>query len=126
MPWTEMVVTVAIAGAMVLGFIALLRFGSTLITHRTLRKAVEANPQLSDDLLRKLTARRESSGGDERLAIVLVAIGIAMAAAPIIAIDDPGMVRFAIASSLFPLLVGGALWLRSRAVERAKRRDRSE
>ena len=126
MPWTEAVVTMAIACAMMLGFIALLRFGSTLITHRTLRKAVEANPQLSDDLLRKLTARRESSGGDDRLAIVLVAIGIAMAAAPIIAIDDPGIVRFAVAASLFPLLVGGALWLRSRAAERAKRRDRSE
>src|ERR671920_653459 len=109
MPWTEAVVTMAIACAMMLGFIALLRFGSTLITHRTLRKAVEANPQLSDDLLRKLTARRESSGGDDRLAIVLVAIGIAMAAAPIIAIDDPGIVRFAVAASLFPLLVGGAL-----------------
>jgi len=126
MPWTEMVVTVWIAAVMVLGFIALLRFGSTLITHRTLRKAVEANPQLSDDLLRKLTARRESAGGDERLAMVLIAIGVAMALGAIIASDDPGDIRVAIAAALFPLLVGGALWLRSRAAERAKRRDRSE
>jgi uncharacterized protein YneF (UPF0154 family) len=121
-----MVVTVWIAAVMVLGFIALLRFGSTLITHRTLRKAVEANPQLSDDLLRKLTARRESAGGDERLAMVLIAIGVAMALGAIIASDDPGDIRAAIAAALFPLLVGGALWLRSRAAERAKRRDRSE
>jgi peptidoglycan/LPS O-acetylase OafA/YrhL len=125
MPWTEMIVTVAIVAALALGFIALVRLGMTLITHRTLRKAVESNPELSDELLAKLTARRESSG-DDRLAFVLIAIGIAMAVAPIIAIDDRGIVRFAIAAALFPLLVGGALWLRSRAAQRAGRRDDAE
>jgi membrane associated rhomboid family serine protease len=61
-----------------------------------------------------------------RLAIILIAIGIAMAAAPIIAIDDRGIVRLAIAASLFPLLVGGALWLRFVAAQRAKRRAGEE
>ena len=125
MPWTEMIVTVAIVAALALGFIALLRLGATLVTHRTLRKAVESNPQLSDQLLAKLTARRESSG-DDKLAIVLIAIGVAMAVAPMIAIDDRGIVRFAIAAALFPLLVGGALWLRNRAAQRAERRDSAE
>lgn len=125
MPWTEAVVTIVIACGLVLGFIALLRLGSTLITHRTLRKAVETNPQLTEELLDKLTGRRESAG-DDKLAIVLVAIGVAMIAAPIIAIDDPGIVRFAIGAALFPLLVGGALWLRSRAAQRARARDRAE
>ena len=125
MPWTEMVVTVAIAAGMLLGFIALVRLTATLITHRTLRTAIEKNPQLTEELLQKLTARRERQS-DDRLAIVLVAIGVAMAAAPVIAIDDPGMVRLSIAASLFPLLVGGALWLRSWTVERARRRDRSD
>jgi uncharacterized protein YneF (UPF0154 family) len=124
MPWTEAIVTISIVCALALGFIALLRLGGTLITHRTLRKAVETSPQLSDELVAKLTARRERPGaGDEKLAIVLVAIGLAMVAAPIIAIDDPGIVRFAVGAALFPLLVGGALWLRFRAAERAKRRD---
>jgi len=49
-----------------------------------------------------------------------------MAVAPLIAIDDRGMIRLALAASLFPLLVGGALWLRFRAAERAKRRERAE
>ena len=120
-----MVVTVASAAGMLLGFIALVRLTATLITHRTLRTAIEKNPQLTEELLQKLTARRERQS-DDRLAIVLVAIGVAMAAAPVIAIDDPGMVRLSIAASLFPLLVGGALWLRSWTVERARRRDRSE
>jgi membrane associated rhomboid family serine protease len=116
---------VAVTSALVLGFIALLRLLATVITHKTIRKAVETDPQLAEGLLQKLTDRKERSG-DDRLALILLAIGVAMAAAPIIAIDDPGIVRVALAASLFPLLVGATLWLRFRAVERAQRRDRGE
>jgi hypothetical protein len=125
MPVTEMVVTIAIAAALALGVIALLRLISTLIVHRTIRKAVETNPQLAEALLQRLTAPRESSG-DDRLATVLIAIGVAMAGAPLIAVDDPGILRFSLAAALFPLLVGGALWLRFRAARRAKQRDGAE
>ena len=125
MAWTAMVMSIALVAAVALVLIALFRLISTLINHRTIRKAVETNPELAQELLNKLTERREPSG-DDRLAIVLVAIGIAMAVAPLIAVDDPGMVRFAIGAALFPLLVGGALWLRSFAAERARRRDRAE
>lgn len=125
MPWTEAVVTITIVSALALLFIALFRLLSTLITHRTIRKAVETDPKLAEELLQKLTVKKERQG-DDKLAMVLVAIGVAMAVAPIIAVDDPGIVRFAIAAALFPLLVGATLWLRSRAVERARRRDRAE
>jgi membrane associated rhomboid family serine protease len=125
MPWSEMIATIAIAAGLVLAFIAVVRLFATIVTHRTLRKAIETQPELAEGLLQKLTARRESSG-DDKLAIILVAIGVAMVAAPIIAIDDPGIVRFAIGAALFPLLVGGALWMRSRAAERAKRREPAE
>ena len=125
MAWTAMVMSIALVAAVALVLIALFRLISTLINHRTIRKAVETNPELAQELLNKLTARREPSG-DDRLAIVLVAIGVAMAVAPMIAVDDPGMVRFAIGAALFPLLVGGALWLRSFAAQRARRRDRAE
>jgi membrane associated rhomboid family serine protease len=126
MPLTEMVVTVSIVAGATLLILALIRLLSTTITHRTIRKAVEVNPDLAHGLLERISARRETSNGDERLAIILVAIGVAMAAAPIIAIDDQGIVRLAIAASLFPLLVGGALWLRFRAAQRAKRRAGGE
>ena len=125
MPMTEMVVMVAITAALVLGFIALLRLFGAMITHKTIRSALTTNPQQAEQLLQKLTARPERSGDDKR-ALVLIAIGIAMAVAPIIAVDDPGMVRLAVAASLFPLLVGGALWLRFRAAERARRRESGE
>ena len=126
MPLTEMVVTVSIVAGATLLILALIRLLSTTITHRTIRKAVEVNPDLANGLLERMSARRETSNGDERLAIILFAIGVAMAAAPIIAIDDQGIVRLAIAASLFPLLVGGALWLRFRAAQRAKRRAGGE
>ncbi|HEY6661878.1 MAG TPA: hypothetical protein VIZ66_03045 [Sphingomicrobium sp.] len=125
MPLTEMVVTVAIISGGTLLLIALLRLVGTAITHRTIRKAVDSNPELAQTLLARLTERKERSG-DDKLAMVLIAIGVAMFAAPIIAIDDRGIVRLAIAASLFPLLVGATLWLRYRAAERAKLRDRGE
>jgi membrane associated rhomboid family serine protease len=125
MPWTEMILTTAIAAAIALVLIALVRLWGTMITHRTLRKAIETKPELTEGLIEKLTAKRERPG-DDKLAIVLIAIGVAMALAAVIASDDPGDVRVACAAALFPLLVGGALWLRSRAAERAKRRDRAE
>ena len=125
MPLTEMVVTVAIISGGTLLLIALLRLVGTAITHRTIRKAVDSNPELAQTLLARLTERKERSG-DDKLAMVLIASGVAMFAAPIIAIDDRGIVRLAIAASLFPLLVGATLWLRYRAAERAKLRDRGE
>jgi membrane associated rhomboid family serine protease len=117
--------SIALVAAVALVLIALFRLVSTLIAHRTMRKAVESNPELAPELLNKLTERRESPG-DDRLAIILLAIGVAMAVAPVIAIDDRGILRFAIGAALFPLLVGGALWLRFRAAQRARRRDRAE
>jgi membrane associated rhomboid family serine protease len=121
MTWSAVVTSVAVLAALALVLIALFRLISTMIAHRTIRQAVTSNPELAEGVLQKLTARRESSG-DDRLAFVLIAIGLAMAIAPLIAVDDRGIVRFALGAALFPLLVGGALWLRSRAALRAKRR----
>jgi membrane associated rhomboid family serine protease len=120
-----MVVTVAMLAAGALLLIALLRLVSTFIKHRTIRQAVASNPKLAESLLDKFSTAPDESG-DDRVAVVLLAIGVAMAVAPLIAVDDPGMVRVAIAAALFPLLVGAALWLRSRAAERARRRERAE
>ena len=121
----QTVLLIALLSGIALGFITSFRLFATMITHRTLRKAMETNPQMAEALLQKLTERREGSS-DDKLAIILIAIGVAMAAGPLIALDDPGMIRVFIAAALFPLLVGAALWLRFRAVERAKRRDGAE
>jgi hypothetical protein len=125
MPATEMTVIIAIVAGLALGFIALLRLLNTLIVHRTIRNAVASDPQHTEAVLARLTARREGAGED-RLAIVLVALGVAMVGAALIAVDDPGDMRAAIGAALFPLLVGGALWLRWRATVRARARDQGQ
>jgi membrane associated rhomboid family serine protease len=119
MPITEMVVMVAITSALVLGFIALLRLWSAAITHKTIRRAVDSNAANADALLAQLTAPRDDRG-DDRIAIILVALGVAMAGASLV-IGDPGLIRLGIAAALFPLIVGAALWLRFRALERNRR-----
>lgn len=125
MPPGEAITTIAAIAAIALVLTAIIRLFATQITHRTIRRAVEINPQQANELIDKLVAPRERTG-DDRIALVLIAIGIAMAVAPLIAIDDRGIVRFALGASLFPLLVGAVLYLRFRAIERARLRDRAE
>jgi membrane associated rhomboid family serine protease len=120
-----MIVMVAITAALALGFIAVLRLFAAIITHKTMRQAIESKPELAEGLLERITHRRERQG-DDRLALVLIAIGIAMALAAVIATDDWEDIRVAIAAALFPLLVGGTLWFRFRAIERARVSDRAE
>jgi membrane associated rhomboid family serine protease len=125
MPETEMIGFVAVIAALALVFVSLLRLIGMWITHRTIRRAVDKSPEQAAALIGKLSAPRERTG-DDRIAFILIAIGIAMAVAPLIAVDDRGLVRAAMGASLFPLLVGAVLWLRYRAIERARLRDRPE
>jgi len=115
-----MVAMVAVIAALALGFIHLLRLIGTSIKYKAMRKLVEADPANASLLFAQM-GEEQPRGGDDRLAIILIAIGIAMAAGVIIAVDDPGIVRLGIAASLFPLLVGGALWLRLFLAERRQR-----
>jgi membrane associated rhomboid family serine protease len=115
-----MIVMIALFSALALGFIQLLRLIGAAITHRTIRRVVDRDPASAERLLEQLATPAPRTG-DDRLAIILIAIGIAMAAGAVIAIDDPGPLRVAVAASLFPLLVGGALWLRLYLIERRRR-----
>jgi len=120
MPTTEMILSIALAAAAVLAFIHLLRLFATAMRYNTLRKLVERDPASAGALIGQLNELPVRSN-DDRLASILVAIGIAMAAGAAIAVDDPGMIRVAVAASLFPLLVGAALGLRLYLIERRRR-----
>ena len=121
MPATEMIVMVAAFSALALSFISLVRLLGTWIAHRTLRKAVEKNPDAVHPLLAQLGAPRPSEG-DDRLSVILVAVGIAMVVGSLV-IGDPSWMHYAIAAACFPLIVGTALWLRLFILERARRRE---
>jgi hypothetical protein len=117
-----MIAMVAVVGALALSFIHILRLIGTAMMHKTVRKVVERDPASAEGLLAQIGKPREQTG-DDRLSVVLVAIGLAMAAATAIAVDDPGMVRAGIAASLFPLIVGAALGLRLFMLKRFQSRD---
>ena len=115
---------IAVVAAVVWGFIHLLRLIGTLIMHRTLRKVVESDPQRAEALLAKLAAPR-AKDGDDRLATILIAVGIAMIAASVV-INDPAWIHYGVAAALFPLIVGTALWARGFVLARTGRRAAGE
>ena len=126
MPATEMVVMITLFSAVTLGVIQLLRLIGTAVTHATIRKAIDKDPASAEPLLERLAAPPKPPADDDRLAIILVALGVAMIGGSLIA-DDTGLwMRYAIGGALFPLLIGAALWLRHYAIERARRRGQPE
>ena len=125
MPFTEMVVMVAMFAALCLGAIHLLRLVATGILHRTVRKAIDKDAQAAEPLLARLSAAPEPSSDDDRTAILLVAFGIAMIAASLI-INDPSWIDYGIAGAVFPLVIGTALWLRHYMINRSPRTERAE
>jgi len=121
MPTTEMIVMVAIVAAAVLVLVHLLRLAGTAIRHRTLRRAIEIHPEQAEQLLKQIP-EPQGAGGDDRLGMILVAVGVAMIGASMTAGATGGWVDYGIGGALFPLFVGGALWLRHGLTERARRR----
>jgi len=120
MPTTEMVVSIAVVAALALTFVHLVRLAGTAIMHKTARRMVERDPASAEAMIARLGSPPERSG-DDRLATILIAFGIALIAAAV-AINDPGWMHYAIAGALFPLIIGTALWLRLFIIERARRR----
>jgi len=120
MPATEMIVTIATVSALAVAFVHLLRLIGTAIAHRTIRQAIERDPSSAERLLERL-AKDEPTDGDDRLAVVLVALGLAMIGASLLAGEVGDWTRYGIGGALFPLIIGAALWLRHFAIRRARR-----
>lgn len=120
MPATEMIVMVAIVSGLALAFIHVVRLLGTLVLHRTVRRVVDKDPNAAEGLLNLLGKPPERTG-DDRLSTILVAVGVAMIAGALIAVDDPGVVRLAVGAAMFPLILGAALWLRLFVIARARR-----
>jgi hypothetical protein len=125
MPVTEMVVTIALTAAIVLVLIAVLRLIGTLITHKTIRRVVEVDPTHIDAVLAQI-ATPQDNGGDDRVGVVLIAIGLAMAGASFTAGATGGWTDYGLGGSLFPLLTGLALCVRQFVVARTRRRASGE
>ena len=122
MPVTEMIVMVAVIAAAVLTAVHLLRLAAVALLHRTIRQVIDRDPTIAEGLMAQIV-RPETEQGDDRTAILLIAVGIAMVIASLI-VGDPGWMHYAIAGAVFPLLVGTALWIRQIAIARRRRAGR--
>ena len=120
MPATEMIVSIAIVAALALVGIQLLRLAATAIRHMTMRRVIDRDPKAAEAVIAELRTP-ETPSGDDRLGIILVAFGVAMIGASILAGHRGNWADYGIAGALFPLIVGAALWLRHYAIERARR-----
>jgi len=125
MPATEMIVSVAIISALALVVIQLLRLASTAIRHRTIRQVIDKDPKAAEAVISELRTP-ETPGGDDRLGLILLALGIAMLGASFTAGDTGGWTDYGVGASMFPLIVGAALMLRHYMIERARRRGSAE
>ena len=123
MPTTEMILSVTLVAAVALVIIHLIRLMSANIRHKTLRRVIETHPESAERLIEQQMAEPATQSGDDRLGMILVAIGIAMIGASMTAGATGGWTDYGIGGALFPLLVGAALWLRHIFVERARRRE---
>ena len=121
MPATEMIVMIAAFSALALVAIQLLRLAGVAVRHKTVQKLVDRDPVAAERLIGGLDAPKQQSG-DDRLGIILVAFGLAMIGASLIAGDVGDWTRYGVAGALFPLIVGAALLLRHYAIERARQR----
>ena len=125
MPATEMIVMIAIVSALALVGIQLLRLAATAIRHKTVRRIIDRDPATAEAVIAELRTP-ESPRGDDRLGLILLAIGIATLGASFTAGDTGGWTDYGVGAAMFPLIVGAALMLRHFLIERAKRRGSAE
>jgi len=117
----DIVIAIAIAAAAVLIVGQIGRVLRTMILHRTIRRGFMEGSPLAPELIDRIDPKRSSQAfSDDRIGVVLIAVGLAVMGFGIIAGGDPDDIRAAIGSSLFPLLVGAALLGRHLVIRRAR------
>jgi len=118
----------------VVGFFLLARLLHAWMLHRSIRRALEAKSDAVSPLIDKLNKPYEhiggqgdketAGGGDDRNALVLLAIGLAMAGFGLIQGNEQ-LIRVSAGAALFPAFVGIALFVRRRLARAAAAEERA-
>lgn len=129
--WLENITMVAL---FVVGFFLLARLLHAWMLHRSIRRALDAKSDAVSPLIDKLNKpyehlgwqgdKESASGGDDRNALVLLAIGLAMAGFGVIQGHEQ-LIRTSVGAALFPMFVGIALLVRRRLARAAASEERS-
>ena len=125
--WLENITMVAL---FVVGFFLLARLLHAWMLHRSIRRALEAKSDAVSPLIDKLNKPYEHLGGqspdtpgDDRNALVLLAMGLAMAGFGLIQGHEQ-LIRTSAGAALFPVFVGIALLVRRRLARAAAAEER--
>jgi len=118
----------------IVGFFLLARLLHAWMLHRSIRRALEAKSDAVSPLIDKLNKPYEHlggqgdketvGGGDDRNALVLLAIGLAMAGFGLIQGHEE-LIRISAGAALFPAFVGIALLVRRRLARAAAAEERA-
>ena len=118
----------------VVGFFLLARLLHAWMLHRSIRRALEAKSDAVSPLIDKLNkpyehlgwqgGKETTNGGDDRNALVLLAIGLAMAGFGLIQGHEQ-LIRTSAGAALFPIFVGIALLVRRRLARAAAAEERA-
>jgi hypothetical protein len=129
--WLENITMVAL---FIVGFFLLARLLHAWMLHRSIRRALEAKSEAVGPLIDKLNKPYEHLGwqggketvgaGDDRNALVLLAIGLAMAGFGLIQGHEQ-LIRTSAGAALFPIFVGIALLVRRRLARAAAAEERA-
>lgn len=129
--WLENITMVAL---FIVGFFLLARLLHAWMLHRSIRRALEAKSDAVSPLIDKLNkpyehlgwqgGKETASGGDDRNALVLLAIGLAMAGFGLIQGHEQ-LIRTSAGAALFPIFVGIALLIRRRLARAAAAEERA-
>lgn len=122
---------VTMVALFVVGFFLLARLLHAWMLHRSIRRALEAKSDAVGPLIDKLNKPYEhlsgqspDAPGDDRNALVLLAIGLAMAGFGLIQGNEQ-LIRISSGAALFPAFVGIALLVRRRLARAAAAEERA-
>ena len=124
--------TAVIASMFLVGMFLLARIIHAFMIHRSVRKAIETKSGDAGALIDKLNKpydlaseeTKKPKGGDDRLALVLIAIGFAIAGFGLV-LGAEDVFRGSLGAALFPLLVGAALMLSRRLQKREQAEEQA-
>ncbi len=130
----DLMENITVVALFVVGFFLLARLLHAWMLHRSIRRALEAKSDAVSPLIDKLNKPYEhlggqsdketASGGDDRNALVLLAIGLAMAGFGLIQGNEQ-LIRTSAGAALFPIFVGIALLVRRRLARAAAVEERN-
>ncbi len=125
---------ITMVALLVVGLFLLARLLHAWMLHRSIRRALEAKSDAVSPLIDKLNkpyehlswqgSKEVASGGDDRNALVLLAIGLAMAGFGLIQGHEE-LIRVSAGAALFPAFVGIALLVRRRLARDAAAEERT-